>query len=708
MKMSNIKSSKTKEKRKIEKIDIIIFFVVVAFWSIVLLAFFPGMLSSDSVDQINQAKNNVYTTGHPIIHTFIEGNLAKLGLWVPSAFQILVFAFVWTYTCKTIRRYNNSKKNKIFQLIFTIIICFIPLNFMYAITLWKDILYTDCILLLLTLTYIGIKEKYNYSDKELILIGLSTAGIMKLRYNGIPIGIIMFLILLILNIKNNKNLKQALKCIISFIIIYILLCLPQWFVNVKETEEQKSRVLTSTQIYCMGAILNADVNLEEDEIETLNNIMPIEIWKENYNCYNAFSILYSKELKLIEDNEEMYKFNKIFLKYAMQKPKVVLKHFMELNSIWWSIPERGGLYSIVINNDGQSQVENGKYNTKPILKQLNVELVNYINTTLENKRVYEIMYRPAFAILVSIICILYICWKERKKSYILILLPMILNIGILSFLIISQDLRYYYSCHLTEYILIIITAGILFRQHNDKNKDNQKNKTKKDSKVLIIIPAYNEAKNIEKTVNDVKSNTNYDYIVVNDCSKDNTKEVCEKNNFNVISLPVNYGLTSAIQIGMKYAYTNNYDIAIQFDGDGQHQAKYLAKLVEEIEKNNTNVAIGSRFATKKKPFSMRMLGSRVISLAIRLTTSKKIKDPTSGMRAYDRKAILEFNENASLTPEPDTIVYMLKKDMKVTEVQVEMKEREFGESYLNPIKSIIYMTSMIFSILLIRNITRKD
>ena len=98
----------------------------------------------------------------------------------------------------------------------------------------------------------------------------------------------------------------------------------------------------------------------------------------------------------------------------------------------------------------------------------------------------------------------------------------------------------------------------------------------------------------------------------------------------------------------------------------------------------------------------------MISLAIRLTTSKKIKDPTSGMRAYDRKAILEFNENASLTPEPDTIVYMLKKDMKVTEVQVEMKEREFGESYLNPIKSIIYMTSMIFSILLIRNITRKD
>ena len=98
-------------------------------------------------------------------------------------------------------------------------------------------------------------------------------------------------------------------------------------------------------------------------------------------------------------------------------------------------------------------------------------------------------------------------------------------------------------------------------------------------KTLIIIPAYNEALNIEKTVKDVVTNTQYDYVIINDCSKDNTKEICEKNGFNVVSLPINYGLTSGIQLGMKYAYKNNYDIAIQFDGDGQHQAKYLKYLV---------------------------------------------------------------------------------------------------------------------------------
>lgn len=226
-------------------------------------------------------------------------------------------------------------------------------------------------------------------------------------------------------------------------------------------------------------------------------------------------------------------------------------------------------------------------------------------------------------------------------------------------------------------------------------------------RVLIIIPAYNEALNIEKTVKDVTTNTDYDYVVINDCSKDNTKEVCEKNNFNMLSLPINYGLTSGIQLGMKYAYKNNYDIAIQFDGDGQHQAKYLKDLVKQIEEGQADIVIGSRFATEKKIHSLRMFGSNIISLCIKLTTWKKIKDTTSGMRAYDKQAIEEFVKNASLTPEPDTLVYMIKRGMKVKEVQVEMSEREFGESYLKPLKSLEYMFNMVFSILFIRSTTRR-
>lgn len=227
-------------------------------------------------------------------------------------------------------------------------------------------------------------------------------------------------------------------------------------------------------------------------------------------------------------------------------------------------------------------------------------------------------------------------------------------------------------------------------------------------KILLIVPAYNEELNIEKTIKDINKNTNYDYLIVNDCSKDKTKEVCEKNGYNLLSLPINYGLTSGIQVGMKYAYENGYDIAIQFDGDGQHEAKYVKELVKEVEEKNCDIAIGSRFVTKKKPKSMRMLGSMLITGVIKIVSGKTIKDPTSGMRAYNKEIIEEFVKNSSLTPEPDTLVYMLKKGKKIKEVQVEMREREFGESYLNPIKSMEYMVNTFFSILFIRALTKRN
>ena len=165
-------------------------------------------------------------------------------------------------------------------------------------------------------------------------------------------------------------------------------------------------------------------------------------------------------------------------------------------------------------------------------------------------------------------------------------------------------------------------------------------------------------------------------------------------------------MASGIQLGMKYAYQYNYDIVIQFDGDGQHQAKYLPDLVHEIE-NGYDITIGSRFINKKKPKTIKMLGSMLLSIAIKITTAKTIKDPTSGMRAYNKLIIEKFVQNASLTPEPDTLVYMLKKKFKIKEIQVEIQDRKFGKSYLSPIKSIEYMVNMFFSIIFIRSFTKK-
>ena len=224
-------------------------------------------------------------------------------------------------------------------------------------------------------------------------------------------------------------------------------------------------------------------------------------------------------------------------------------------------------------------------------------------------------------------------------------------------------------------------------------------------KILIIVPAYNEAENIKKTVQDIIQNTDHDYIVVDDCSKDDTYEVCKRNNFNVLHLPVNYGLTSAVQIGMKYAYENGYDGAIQFDGDGQHMAKYIDTMSEELK--NNDIIIGSRFVSQKKPFTARMLGSRLISFLIKIMTGKKIIDPTSGMRMIGKDVLKEYAYNMNYPPEPDTLVYMLKKGKKIKEVQVEMRDREFGESYLNPIRSITYMAEMCLSIVFIQSFRKR-
>ncbi len=221
-------------------------------------------------------------------------------------------------------------------------------------------------------------------------------------------------------------------------------------------------------------------------------------------------------------------------------------------------------------------------------------------------------------------------------------------------------------------------------------------------KILVIIPAYNEGENIERVVQNLQKNyPEYDYVVINDGSSDNTEEVCIKNNYNYISHPVNLGLAGAVKTGMMYATKKDYDAAIQFDGDGQHDAEYIKEMAQKIEEGN-NIVIGSRFVTKKKPITMRMLGNNLIELAIKLTTGKTIKDTTSGMRLFDKEMIKRLAIAVDMGPEPDTVALLMRQGAKVTEVQVEMHERIAGTSYLNFSRSIKYMLRMFVSILILQ------
>ena len=228
------------------------------------------------------------------------------------------------------------------------------------------------------------------------------------------------------------------------------------------------------------------------------------------------------------------------------------------------------------------------------------------------------------------------------------------------------------------------------------------------SDLLIVIPAYNEEENIERVVDNlIRNYPEFDYVVVNDGSKDRTAQICREKGYNLLDLPVNLGLAGGFQAGLKYAWRNGYDYAIQFDGDGQHRPEFIQAMKEKMAEGY-DIVIGSRFVSEKKPKTMRMLGSNLISGAIRLTTGVKVKDPTSGMRMFSRKMIEEFALSLNYGPEPDTVSYLLRQGARVAEVQVKMDERIAGVSYLNPVNAAKYMSKMLFSILIIQNFRKRE
>ena len=223
-------------------------------------------------------------------------------------------------------------------------------------------------------------------------------------------------------------------------------------------------------------------------------------------------------------------------------------------------------------------------------------------------------------------------------------------------------------------------------------------------KKIVIIPAYNEEGGIVKTVTDVMENAkDFDYVVINDCSKDNTLEICHEHNFNVVNLPVNMGIGGGGQAGYMYAYRNGYDIAVQFDGDGQHNASYLDSMSKKLVEENLDMVIGSRYIEKEgfQSSGMRRMGIKYFTGLIKLLTGKKITDPTSGMRMINRKIMKQFSEEYPKDyPEPESIVTILKEGAKVEEIPVKMNAREEGVSSISPSKSIYYMVKVSIAVLI--------
>ena len=227
-------------------------------------------------------------------------------------------------------------------------------------------------------------------------------------------------------------------------------------------------------------------------------------------------------------------------------------------------------------------------------------------------------------------------------------------------------------------------------------------------KILLIIPSYNEEENVLKVYEQIKEHQDeYDYIYINDASKDNTLKILRENNLNHVNLVSNLGIGGAVQTGYKYAYENGYDIAVQFDGDGQHDINYVKTICEPLINGQADMCIGSRYIYgKESEFQstfMRSLGKNIISLMIKICCRKTITDPTSGLRMVNRDVMKIFAYDYPKDyPEPESVVAILRQKKNVEEIPVIMKAREGGVSSISPKKSVYYMIKVTLAILIER------
>lgn len=235
-------------------------------------------------------------------------------------------------------------------------------------------------------------------------------------------------------------------------------------------------------------------------------------------------------------------------------------------------------------------------------------------------------------------------------------------------------------------------------------------------RVLLIIPAYNEEKNIRKVLNEVKKEITFaDIVVINDGSSDNTSKIVKKEDVRCIDMPFNSGYSNAVQTGIKYAYENNYNYVIQFDADGQHIAKEAKKLYKHIRKTNCDIVIGSRYLKDLKyncPF-FRRIGTKIFQIMIRIFCKKRITDPLSGFQCLNKKVIKEYSKISGYPEYPDAnlVIEMLIKDYKIEEIPTKMRLRKYGNSmHGGIIKPIKYMVQMIYTIvfIIIRNIGKRS
>ena len=433
--------------------DIIIFLAVFIPLLVVLYIYWPGILTSDSYDQLNQIHLGDFYNWHPFFHTFIE--MLCLKIWnTPGSiafFQVLVLSFLWTIICRYTRKDNNFKF-LLFQVFITLLMSLNPMNSINAITLWKDTLFCYSILGVTFIIHILIDKGYKIKFSLCIWLAISLALMASIRYNGMYILYVLIIPLIIILFKKDKKSKNYLK--LPILVIVFVGIINSLNIIYKVKDNQKSA--TDSKVMQLMAYYIKEDKLDDKDIAVIEKFVDPQALADAYNPYFSDPIYMVINGTNIKDYiSDIYV---MLFKYSFKNPDLLLNYAFKSTSIVWRIDRPKDSIGGVLNTNIFST------NNPGILP------LNY-NKNIYNNIVSIILYSPAlyFYMTVIIVLIIYRHTKELKK-WLFLLLPNFLNMVIIALSVPIQDVRYVYSNFLIFYFLCILLGSNLFMEKREKNE----------------------------------------------------------------------------------------------------------------------------------------------------------------------------------------------------------------------------------------------
>lgn len=455
-------------RNRIESRDIIIFAISLTLLTIALLALWPGLYTSDSYDQYNQAQTGVVNTAHPVFHTFTIWlvNLVHHSRAMLPLFQIFIFSLMWTVICGYIRRlFGNRKKVFYAQVAFIGIICLLPVIYTYSISAWKDVLYSYGLLSLAFLLFVGSYKKFNYSILEIVCTSIFLALTVAYRHNGIVPALVILAALLIGMFKYKASIRKIITLVALSVVFYALtIFVPRMFLEVHTSE---SNPKTGVSIFYMAGFINSGVKIDDQEQRVLYKIMPKQYWFSDYYQYSYVPIGFSEHINHEAANDYTEQVFDMALKYSLRHPVISAKQFFKVNNMAWNVywPLEGAYKTTPAINAmplSKNSLEDGERTSK--LEFLNNEMRLNIDYTLDSTIAQTLFYRPALYMYFSVAIAAFMAFKTRRRHYWLLVVPMLSNLPAILVFGLTQDMRYLYINVLTFFLVLLVALAHVYGQ----------------------------------------------------------------------------------------------------------------------------------------------------------------------------------------------------------------------------------------------------